>query len=69
MALAAGACPKRKTKKVHDPDFLYDFPSGELFHDDLDLEEQSDPVPHNPPPIKQSAKSATAHSAPPLPLS
>ena len=55
---------------------MYDFPSGEPFHDhddDLNLDEQSDPVPHNLPPIKQSAKPAktkpaTAHSAP-LPLS
>ena len=77
MALSADARPKRKSKKVYDPYFLYDFPSGELFHDhddDLNLDEESDPVPLNPPPIKQSAKpakskSATAHSAPPLPLS
>lgn len=55
---------------------MYDFPSGEPFHDhddELNLDEQSDPVPHNSPPIKQSAKPAKtkpakAHSAP-LPLS
>ena len=76
MALSAGARQKRKSKKVYDPDFSYDIPSGEPFHDhddDLNLDEQSDPVPHNSPPIKQSAKPAktkpaTAHSAP-LPLS
>ena len=76
MALSAGARPKRRSKKVHDPDFLYDFPSGEPYQDDddLNLDEQSDPVPHNPPSSKLSAKptklkSATAHSTPPLPLS
>ena len=76
MALSAGARPKRRSKKVHDPDFLYDFPSGELYQDedDLHLDEQSDPVPHHQPSSKLSAKpakpkSATAHSAPPLPLS
>ena len=69
-----------KTKEVYDSDFLYDFPLGELFHDhngDFNLDEQSDPVPYNPPPIKHSTEpaiiikstSAMAHSAPPLPLS
>ena len=61
MALLAGARPRRKTKKAYDPDFLYDFPSSALFHDqeeDFNLDEQSDPAPHNPPPIKHCAKPA-----------
>ena len=77
MALSASARPRRKTKKAYGSDFLYDFPSSELFHDheeDFNLDGQSDPAPHNPPPIIHSAqpakaKSATAHSAPPLSLS
>ena len=76
MALSAGAHSKHRSKKIHDPDFLYDFPSGEPYQDDDDLnvDELSDPVPHHPPSSKHSAKPATlksamAHSAPPLPLS
>ena len=77
MALSAGARPRRKTKNAYDPDFLYDFPSKELFHDhedDFNLGEQGAPVPHSPSPIKHStkpakAKSTTAHSVSPLPLS
>ena len=77
MALSAGAHPRRKTKNAYDPDFLYDFPSKELFHDredDFNLHEQSAPVPRSPSPIKHStrpakAKSTTAHSVSPLPLS
>lgn len=71
MALSAGARSKRK---VWNLDFLYDFPSSELFHNDLNLKEQCDPVRHNPLPIKQSPKptklkSAMAHCTPPLPVS
>ena len=77
MALSAGSHPRCKTKKAYDSDFLYDSPLSELFHDhedDFNLDEQGAPAPHNPPPIKHStkpvkAKSTTAHSAPPLPLS
>ena len=77
MALSAGAHPRGKTKNAYDPDFLYDFPSSELFHDhedDFNLGEQGAPVPHNPSPIKHlakpaKAKSTTAHSVSPLPLS
>ena len=77
MALSAGACPRRKTQEAYDPGFLYDFPLSELFHDhedDFNLSEQAAPALHNPSPIKHSAKPAeaksyTAHSASPLPLS
>ena len=77
MALSARARPRRKAKNAYDPDFLYDFPSSELFHDhedDFNLREQGAPAPHNPSPLKRSAKpanakSTTAHSASLLPLS
>ena len=70
MALSAGTHPRRKTKNAYDPDFLYDFPSKELFHDhedDFNFGVQGAPVPHSPSPIKHSpkpakAKSTTAHS-------
>ena len=71
MALSAGAGPKRRSKKVHDPDFLYDFPSGEPYQDDddLNLDEQSDPVPHHLPSSKHLANILLNRSQPrPIPL-
>ena len=37
MASSQGAGPKRKSKKVFDPDFVYDLPSSRLFQDDTGL--------------------------------
>ena len=47
MSLSAGARPKRKSKKVLDPDFQYEFPSSAFLPDDLNLEEQSNPETYN----------------------
>ena len=47
MLLSAGAHPKRKSKKVLDPDFQYEFPSSAFLHDNLNLEEQGNPVTFN----------------------
>ena len=57
MSLSAGARPKRKSKKVLDPDFQYEFPSSAFLHDDLNLEEQSNPATYN-----QSTKQSTQSS-------
>ena len=59
MALSAGARPKRRSKKVSDPDFVYDFPTDSLFHDALILE-QSNPV--DPVLFEQSPKSEARSS-------
>lgn len=59
MALSAGARPKRRSKKVSDPDFVYDFPTDSLFHDALILE-QSNPV--DPVLFEQSTKSEARSS-------
>lgn len=72
MALSAGACPKRKSKKVFDPDFLYDLPSSSLFHEDFDLKEQGDTVQHvqSTKHSKSSkSKAALVPAAPPPPIS
>ena len=72
MALSAGARPKRKSKKVFDPDFLYDLPSSSLFHEDFDLEEKGDTVQHvqSTKHSKSSkSKAATVPAAPPPPIS
>jgi len=37
MASLEGARPKCKSKKVFDPDFVYDCPSNRLFQDDTGL--------------------------------
>ena len=68
MSLSAGARPKRKSKKVLDPDFQYEFPSNTFIQDDLNLEEQSNLVMFNQS-TKHSTqssklKSATASSSP-----
>ena len=57
MSLSAGAHPKRKSKKVLDPDFQYEFPSSAFLQDDLNLEEQSNLVMFN-----QSTKHSTQSS-------
>ena len=54
MSLSAGARPKRKSKKVLDPDFHYEFPLNTFIQDDLNLEEQSNLVMFN-----QSTKHST----------
>ena len=77
MAFSAGTRPRCNTQEAYDPDLLYNFPSSELFHDhqhNFNLSERGAPAPHNPSPIRHSAKpakakSTTAHSASPLPLS
>ena len=72
MALSAGARPKRKSKKVFDPDFLYDLPSNSLFHEDFDLEEKGDTVQHvqSTKHSKSSkSKAATVPATPPPPIS
>ena len=38
MAFSADACLRRHSKKVPDPDFVYDLPTGALFQDALNLE-------------------------------
>ena len=68
MSLSAGARPKRKSKKVLDPDFQYEFPLNTFIQDDLNLEEQSNLVMFIQS-IKHSTqssklKSATASSSP-----
>ena len=40
MSLSAGARPKRLSKKVSDPDYLYDLPSHLLFSENLNLEKE-----------------------------
>ena len=62
MSLSAGARPKRKSKKVLDPDFQYEFPSSALLPDDLNLEEQSNPETYNQS-TKQSTQSSKLKSA------
>ena len=68
MSLSAGAHPKRKSKKVLDPDFQYEFPLNTFIQDDLNLEEQSNLVmfiqstKHSTQSSK--LKSATASSSP-----
>ena len=47
MSLSAGARAKRMSKKVLDPDFQCEFPSSAFLQDDLNLEEQSNPVTFN----------------------
>ena len=47
MSLSAGARPKRMSKKVLDPVFQCEFPSSAFLQDDLNLEEQSNPVTFN----------------------
>ena len=42
MSLLAGARPKQLSKKVSDPDYLYDLPSHLLFPETLNLEEEED---------------------------
>ena len=48
MAFSAGTRQKRNSKKVFDPDFLYNLPSTSLFREDFDLEEKGDTVQHAP---------------------
>ena len=43
MSLSAGARPKRRSKKVYDPDFVYDLPLDSLYQDALNPE-QGNPV-------------------------
>ena len=62
MSLSAGARPKRKSKKVLDPDFQYEFPSSAFLPDDLNLEEQSNPETYNQS-TKQSTQSSKLKSA------
>ena len=62
MALSAGAWPKRKSKKVSNPDFLYHFSPSAFHQYDFNLEEQSNPVSYNQS-TKQSAKSSKSKSA------
>ena len=57
MSRCAGARPKRKSKKVLDPDFQHEFPLSAFLHDDLNLEEQSNPATYN-----QSTKHSTQSS-------
>ena len=57
MSLSPGAHPKRKSKKVLDPDFQCDFPSSAFRQDDLNLEGQSNPATYN-----QSTKQSTQSS-------
>ena len=42
MSLSAGARPKRLSKKVSDPDYLYDIPSHLLFSENLNPEQEED---------------------------
>ena len=71
MAISAGARPKRQSKKVYDPEFLYDFPPSSLFHKDFDLEEKGETLPHVHS-AKQSksskSKAATVPATPPPPI-
>ena len=73
MALSADARPKRRSKKVHDPDFVYDLPMGSLFQDALNLE-QNNPVllDQSTKPAARSSKSTgrpvTVPAASPMPL-
>ena len=62
MSLSAAARPKRKSKKVLDPDFQYEFPSSAFLHDDLNLEKQSNPMTYNQS-TKQSTQSPKLKSA------
>ena len=57
MSLSAGARPKRKSKKVLDPECRYEFPSSAFLQDDPNLEEQCNPVTFN-----QSTKHSTQSS-------
>ncbi len=69
MALSADTCPKRKSKKVFDPDFFYDPHSSSIFHEDFDLEEKGDTVKHvQSTKHFQSSKSKTATVPAALPL-
>ena len=62
MSLSPGAHPKRKSKKVLDPDFQCDFPSSAFLQGDLNLEEQSNPATYNRS-TKQSTQSSKLKSA------
>ena len=59
MSLSAGACPKRKSKKVLDPDFQYELPLSVFLHDDINIKEQSNPATYD-----QSTKQSTQSSKP-----
>ena len=62
MSLSPGAHPKRKSKKVLDPDFQCDFPPSAFLQGDLNLEEQSNPATYNRS-TKQSTQSSKLKSA------
>ena len=62
MSLSPGAHPKRKSKKVLDPDFQCDFPSSAFLQGDLNLEEQSNPATYNRS-TKQSTQSSKLKAA------
>ena len=59
MSLSAGARPKRKSKKVLDPDFQYELPLSVFLHDDINIKEQSNPATYD-----QSTKQSTQSSKP-----
>ena len=61
MLLSAGARPERKSK-VLDPDFQYDLPSSAVLHENLNLEEPSNPAICNQC-TKQSTQSSKPESA------
>ena len=62
MSLSVGARPNRKSKKVLNPDFQREFSSSAFLQDDLNLEEQSNPVTFNQS-TKQSTQSSKLKSA------
>ncbi|CAH3033702.1 unnamed protein product [Porites lobata] len=59
MLLSAGARPKRKSKKVLDPDFQCELPLSAFLHDDINIKEQSNPATYD-----QSTKQSTLSSKP-----
>lgn len=59
MSLPAGARPKRKSKKMLDPDFQCELPSSAFLHNDLNLKEPSNPATYD-----QSTKQSTQSSKP-----
>lgn len=81
MSLSAGARPKRLSKKVSDPDYLYDLPSHLMFAENLNLEEeeasQDDAINHishattkqSKQPKQSKSKSTTVPVPSPPPLS
>lgn len=69
MSASEGARPKRRIKKVYDPDFVYDLPVNPLFSDNL-LEPQLDTRSSSAPPSKERPPVSSSKSkASPPPLS